>query len=123
MSNLSRRHFLGASAIAAGGLTVSALGDEKKTVAASEKVRVALIGCGGMGRANLRDFVRLPDFDITALCDPDENHLKGALDDLKKAGRNTQIATEKDFRKVVESKDVDAVIVGTPDHWHAYVLI
>jgi predicted dehydrogenase len=123
MSSLSRRHFLGASMVAAGGLTLSALGDEKKTVAASDKVRVALVGCGGMGRANLRDFMRLPDFDIVALCDPDENHIKGALDDVKKANRNTQITTEKDFRRIVESKDVDAVIVGTPDHWHAYVLI
>src|SRR5262245_11937342 len=123
MSELSRRQFLGASAVAAGGVAVSALADEKKNVAASDKVRVALVGCGGMGRANLRDFVRLPDFEVTAVCDPDDKHAQDALGDLKKFGRNTQIAVEKDFRKVVESKDVDAVIVGTPDHWHAYVLI
>lgn len=120
MSDLNRRQFLGASA---GALAVPALADEKKPVAASDKVRVALVGCGGMGRANLKDFIRLPDFEVTAVCDPDERRLQDALGDLKKAGRNTQIKTEKDFRKVIESKDVDAVIVGTPDHWHAYVLI
>jgi predicted dehydrogenase len=122
---MQRREFLGASAAVAAGLAAPlVLAEEKKKVAASEKVRVALIGCGGMGRANLHDFMRLPDFEITAVCDVDDSHIKNALQDIEKAERPTaKVKREKDFRKVVESKDVDAVIVGTPDHWHAYVLI
>ncbi len=125
MSGVNRRQFLGASAVAAAGLaTPLALADEAKKVAANDKVRVALVGCGGMGRYNLSDFMRLPDFEITALCDPDSRQIERAMGDIKKADRPTEhVKTDKDFRKIVDSKDVDAVIVGTPDHWHAYVLI
>src|SRR5262245_9477077 len=121
MNRINRRHFLGAAA--AGLAAPLALAQEKK-VAANENITVALIGCGGMGRANLHDFIKLPDFEIIALCDPDPAHIKNAVDDLKKDNRPTEkLQTEKDFRKVVERKDLDAVIIGTPDHWHAYVLI
>jgi predicted dehydrogenase len=121
MSELNRRHFLGA---AAAGLAAPLAFAQEKKVAANEKVTVALVGCGSMGRANLRDFIRLPDFEVVALCDPDPAHIKDAIGDLKKGNRPTEkLQTEKDFRKVVARKDLDAVIVGTPDHWHAYVLI
>ena len=125
MSDLNRRQFLGASALAGGLAASAALAEpQKKTVAPGDRIRVALVGCGGMGRADLRDFMRLPDFDIVALCDPDPNHIKDAARDVERARRPAdKLRTEKDFRKVVESKDVDAVIVGTPDHWHAYVLL
>jgi predicted dehydrogenase len=121
MTALNRRTFLGASAAWTAGL---ALADEKKQVSSNEKVVVALVGCGGMGRADLHDFMRLPDFEIAALCDVDPRHIQDAMNDVKNANRPTEkIKTEKDFRRIVERKDIDAVIVGTPDHWHAYVLI
>src|SRR5438128_11087664 len=101
---MDRRAFLGTSAAFAAG---QALADEKKQVAASEKVTVALIGCGGMGRADLHDFMRLPDFEIAALCDVDPNQIRGAMNDVKKANRPTdKIQTEKDFRRIVERKDI-----------------
>jgi predicted dehydrogenase len=121
MSALNRRTFLGTSAAWVAGV---ALADEKKQVSANDKVVVALIGCGGMGRANLHDFMRRPDVEIAALCDVDPNQIQGAMNDVKKANRPIdKIQTDKDFRRIVERKDLDAVIVGTPDHWHAYVLI
>lgn len=122
MSAVSRRTFLGAAA-AAGLAAPLVRGDEKK-VSANDRVRFALVGCGGMGRANLRDFIRLPDFECVALADPDPNHSKGALDDLKRGNRPIEkVEVVQDFRKIIERKDLDCVIVGTPDHWHAYVLI
>jgi predicted dehydrogenase len=125
MKPIQRRQFLGASAAVAAGLAAPfALADERKKVSASDKVRVALVGCGGMGRANLNDFMRLPEVEIVGLCDVDSHHIDDAMKDVERAKRSTEkVKTEKDFRKIVESKDVDAVIVGTPDHWHAYVLI
>jgi predicted dehydrogenase len=125
MSGLDRREFLGASAALAAGLAgPRARADEKKHPSPNEKITVALIGCGGMGRANLADFLRLPDFEVIALCDPDPGQIAGAVNDIQKANRPTEkVQKEKDFRKVLERKDLDAVIVGTPDHWHAYVLI
>jgi predicted dehydrogenase len=123
MEPIHRREFLGASATLAAGLAPLAA-DENKRVAANEKVTVALVGCGGMGRADLHDFMRLPEFEIAAVCDIDDAHIADAMNDIKAAHRPTEnVRSEKDFRKVVERKDIDAVIVGTPDHWHAYVLI
>lgn len=122
MTNVNRRNFLAGSAALTAGLTL-ARGDEKK-VAASDKVTVALVGCGGMGRANLRDFIRIPEFQVVGLCDVDQKRIADAMDDLKKANRPVDsVQTTQDFRKIIERKDLDAVIVGTPDHWHAYVLI
>src|SRR5262249_18604557 len=122
---MQRREFLGASAALTAGLAAPlAFAGEKKKAAANDKVRVALIGCGGMGRANLHDFMKLPEFVVTAVCDVDDRHIKEAMKDIEKAKRPTdKVKQEKDFRKVVESNDVDAVIIGTPDHWHAYILI
>ena len=112
MTPLNRRTFLGASAAWTAGL---ALADEKKQVSPNEKVVVALIGCGGMGRADLHDFMKLPDFEIAALCDIDPSHIGNAMEDVKQANRPTdKIQTEKDFRRIVERKDIDAVIVGNP---------
>jgi predicted dehydrogenase len=68
--------------------------------------------------------MRIPEFEIVGLCDPDSGHIQDALNDVKKANRSTeQVKTQSDFRRVVDRKDLDAVIVGTPDHWHCYVLI
>jgi predicted dehydrogenase len=126
MSDLSRRHFLGASAVAVGAAYADDKPDPKKP--SGDRLRVALVGCGGMGMANLTDFVRLPDFEPVALCDPDPGRMRAAASDLEKRLKRgdrpfKEPRLEKDFRKVVEDKDVDVVIVGTPDHWHAYVLI
>lgn len=121
MNEMNRRTFLGATTAAVTGLTVHAA---SRRIAANEKVSVALVGCGGMGRADLSFFMRLPDFEIAAVCDIDPRQIENAMNDVKKANRSTEkVATEKDFRKIIERKDIDAVIVGTPDHWHPYVLI
>lgn len=120
MQPLTRRTFLGASAALTTGL---ALGSTR-SVPPSEKVTFALIGCGGMGRGNLADFVRLPDFQCVGLCDPDPHQVEQAIKDLEKRNLSTnKIQVERDFRRLLERKDLDCVIISTPDHWHAYILI
>src|SRR5207302_5737745 len=109
-----------AAAITAG----AAQADDKKAVSPNEKVTVALVGCGGMGWADLRDFLRVPEVELAALCDPDKQHLESTLKNVKKVDRPTdKVQTVRDFRKIIDRKDVDVIIVGTPDHWHPYVLI
>ena len=124
MNEMHRRQFLSTSAAAAAALAAPrALANEKK-VSANEKLVVALVGCGGMGCYDLSDFIRLPEVDVAAVCDVDPEHIKSAITVLEKGKRPTdKVHTEKDFRKVVERKDIDAIIVGTPDHWHPYILI
>jgi predicted dehydrogenase len=121
MTRLNRRTFLGTSAALAAGL---AYADDKKGVSPNEKLTVALVGCGGMGRGDLVDFMKLPEVEVAAVCDVDDAQMQRALEDVKKANRSPEkVKAEKDFRRVVDRKDIDAIIVGTPDHWHAYVLI
>jgi len=80
---------------------------------ANDKPSVALIGCGGMGRADARSAARFGN--ITALCDLDDARLN------ETRATYPQAAIFKDFRRVVERKDIDIVICGTVDHWHTLI--
>ncbi|MHC4071230.1 MAG: Gfo/Idh/MocA family oxidoreductase [Planctomycetota bacterium] len=80
-----------------------------------EKVNLALIGCGGQGRGDARNARRYGQ--VVAVCDVDARHLANAQKDFPGAEGYS------DFRKLLERKDVDAVICGTVDHWHTLVSI
>ncbi len=121
MNNVSRRNFLRQSSVFAAGLPLAGglvLSPLPRAAAASEKVRVALIGSGGMGRGDLATFFLNPEVDCPVVCDVDDKQLAEAVK-LVKEKRNATPETVKDFRRVLERKDVDAVVVATPDHWHA----
>lgn len=128
----SRRRFLqqsGTAAAAAAALhSVHSMVSAARPLAANEELVVGLIGCGGMGRANLRDFLRVPGVKVGALCDVDSRHIEDAERDIANV-RNRQNAqvekytTHKDFRELLDKKDIDCVIVATPDHWHALATI
>ena len=86
---------------------------------ANDRIRVALIGCGGRGRANLANLLSLPNTECVAICDVDNAQMAAALKQVKPlAGRRPDLMTQ-DFRRVLDRKDIDAVIVATPGHWHA----
>lgn len=91
-------------------------------VSPQDKINIALIGCGGQGMSNLNTFMARKDVNVVAVCDPDAKHMgKAALTvDDKLSQTAAQI---KDYRKVLERKDIDLVINATPDHWHALVAI
>jgi len=121
MNNVSRRNFLRQSSVFAAGLPLAGglvLSPLPRAAAASEKVRVALIGSGGMGRGDLATFFLNPEVDCPVVCDVDDKQLAEAVK-LVKEKRDATPETVKDFRRVLERKDVDAVVVATPDHWHA----
>jgi predicted dehydrogenase len=89
---------------------------------ANDRVVLGLIGCGGMGRANLQQFMRSKEVAVAAVCDVDAGHLDNAAADVVNTGRPAPKKI-KDFRHLLEQKDIDAVIIGTPDHWHALPFI
>lgn len=122
---MHRRNFLAASALAATSATLPLAADDEKKVSANDKINVALVGCGGMGNGRLQGFSHLPDFDVIGLCDIDERQIGNSMQILEKAKRPTSsVKTYEDYRKMFDQlKDLDAVIIGTPDHHHAYALI
>jgi predicted dehydrogenase len=88
---------------------------------ASDRVVFGLIGCGSMGTENMRHFLQLKQ-PVAAVCDVDEGHAERAAAEVVKAGQPAP-RKFKDFRQLLEQKEIDAVIIGTPDHWHALPFI
>jgi predicted dehydrogenase len=130
MKTTSRRKFLKES-IAAGSAAASlSLLNPKQTQAqdaastgkifgANDRIRVALIGCGGQGGSDLRAMLRIKNIQCVALCDVDDAQTAKTLKAVGDQYSQQPALVTRDFRKVLEQKDIDAVIIGTPDHWHA----
>ena len=121
-SDSTRRDFLkhsGTLAMAGAAAATSATWTRAARAAgANDKVVMGIIGPGGQGSNLLRSFAALPGVEIAWVCDVDERRAGSAQDDVKKAAGNEPRRT-KDLRQVLDDKAVDAVVVATPDHWHA----
>jgi predicted dehydrogenase len=120
MSNsINRRIFLKQGGAAALGLAF--LPGWATKVAASDRLRIAIIGVGGMGNNHLKWFAALPEVEVVALCDVDENHLNESLKTLETLQPNLKAQGYGDFRHILDRKDIDAISCATPDHWHAQI--
>ncbi len=96
----------------------SALG-KMGAVAPGNRIAMAAIGVGWMGTEDLSWFLGEHDAQVVAVCDIDRNHLLNAKEMVDKKYGNTHCATYHDFRTVLARNDIDAVILGLPDHWHS----
>jgi len=116
---LTRRTFTktGVAALAVAGAQVSTVRAEK-IVGANERIRVGFIGVGNRGSQVANSFRRHDDMEIVALCDVDANTVAKA-----KSANGGKGDTYGDFRRVIDRKDIDAVVIATPDHWHAIQMI
>ncbi|HEY4334979.1 MAG TPA: Gfo/Idh/MocA family oxidoreductase [Puia sp.] len=127
--NNSRRHFLQqGSALAGGAALLSAFGTNPFSsfgaVAPSDQINVGAIGLNGMGWADLSAALKVPGVNVVALCDVDKNVLDKRMKELQEKKVDvSKIKTYGDYRKLLEQKDIDVVIIGTPDHWHALIMI
>lgn len=125
-SPVSRRSFLGRTATLAAALGVPAWFVERQLSAAepsapkaaNDRPAIALIGCGGMGRGDAK--LASVFGDIVAVCDVDANHAAEAAKQVAVEGKAAP-AVYSDYRRVLERKDVYAIINGTPDHWHTLI--
>lgn len=86
--------------------------------APNDRINVGFIGVGNMGTSRLNGFLKHPDVNVAALCDLDDKYLARATG-IVKASRGVEPPVLKDFRKLLAMKEIDAVCIATPDHWHA----
>lgn len=87
--------------------------------APSKQITVGCIGVGWQGGSNLDSLLALGDCRVIAICDVDESHLKAAVDKVNARYGNQDCKGYKDFRELIARKDIDAVAISTPDHWHS----
>ena len=128
MSN--RRRFIHqTSSLIGGAPLLSALDNQafaifKNRFPAADQINIGAIGINGMGWANTTSALKQPGVNLVALCDVDKNVLDKRMADLTKMNVDTsKVKTYSDYRQLLDKKDIDAVIVGTPDHWHALIMV
>jgi predicted dehydrogenase len=122
MSSTRRNFIKTASVLAAGSvLPLDAISKARMSVGPADKIQVALIGGNSMGWNDLSSFLKNPEIECVALCDVDANVRNRRTDEIIKMGR-AKPKLYNDYRKMLENKDIDAVIIGTPDHWHCLML-
>jgi predicted dehydrogenase len=127
MPSITRRRFLEESILAtaaAATITPRTHGADgpKPSVSANDKIAVAIIGCGVRGKQHARELARLPDCDITYVCDPDRERAAEVAADIV-AQKRPQPKAVQDLRAVYDDKSVAAVFIAAPNHWHALAAI
>ncbi len=119
MKNIKRRDFIKDISVASTGTLLSVpLIRSSSTNSANESVNVAVIGIHGRGKDHYRSLAEIPNVNIAAICDTDQRFIPEAISDIEKlTGKKPMVETE--YRKILENKDIDAVTIATPNHWHA----
>jgi hypothetical protein len=119
-------HCLGAPAVTALGfptiVKASALG-LNRAVAASDRVALATFGAGSMGTGHIDEFTKIPEAQLVAVCDVDDERLKAGKDRVDKRYGNSDCATYRAFEEILARRDIDAVSIAFPDHWHGIVAV
>ena len=109
-----RRSFLKQS-LATGA--VAALSPTLNVLGANDDLRVAVVGFRGHGQTHIRNYLEMPGVRVVALCDVDQTILDREVSRFEKRGQ--KVAACRDIRRLLERKDIDAVSLATPNHWHA----
>ena len=116
---MQRRQFIRQGSLTTLGLAFLPAFAQK--VSPSDRLRIAVVGLGGMGTQHLKWFAALPEVEVVALCDVDRDHLDSALKTLSGMQQQSTAQGYADFRRVLDRKDIDAISCATPDHWHAQI--
>ncbi len=121
----SRRQFLGRSAQQAAGMAAGMVALSSAVAGStspSERVRLGIIGLRNQGKLLATAFARCPDAEITAICDVDPQQFAPVRKELSES-QTTEPRCEADFRRLLDDRSLDAVVVATPDHWHAWMTL
>src|SRR5688500_14985004 len=121
---LTRREFVSRTARTAAGVTVGSALLSSRVLGANDRVVLASIGIRSQGDSLKRGFARLQNVEIKTLCDPDANLFPSRVNDARlKDVPAFKPGTAQDLRRVFDDKDIDGVIIATPNHWHALATI
>jgi predicted dehydrogenase len=125
-----RRKFLQQTAALVTGATVLSSFDNRtfsifrNRISPADQLNIGAIGINGMGWSNVNAALKVPGVNLVAICDVDQNVLDKRKGELAKMNVDaSKVSVYTDYRKLLEQKDIDAVIIGTPDHWHALQMI
>jgi len=125
MKRCSRRSFLKVSSFV--GATAAVIGFPtiipSSAFGANDKITMGIIGTGGQGCYDMRAFLAPDTTRVVAVCDVDRDRRENAANIVNQRYQNQDCAKYNDFRSIIERKDIDAVQVTTPDHWHAIISI
>jgi predicted dehydrogenase len=122
---ISRRQFLSLTGAALAFPTIipiSALGRAGRP-APSGRITLGSVGCGGMGKGNTESFLNLKDCQVVAACDVDQQHLDVVVRKVNGRYNDTGCKGYHDYRELMARGDIDAVMIATPDHWHALAAV
>jgi predicted dehydrogenase len=123
---INRRRFLATTGLALAAapalLTSCATASHRKTTA-SNRIVMGVIGCGGMGNGNTDSFRANDDCQVVAACDVDSQHLADMVKKVNDHYGNRDCQGYRDYRELLARKDIDAVMIAVPDHWHALAAV
>jgi predicted dehydrogenase len=122
MARLSRRSFLQGTLATAATVTVAGTKSSGKVLGANDTIRIGVAGLNGRGGSHVGAFSGMEKVQVTYLIDPDKRTYKKHLDTLAKKGQPTPTCVQ-DVRKALEDKNLDAISIATPNHWHALMTI
>ncbi len=121
-NDVTRRTFIKESAGATAAVVAAPMIVPKKVFGANDMIRVAVLGVHGRGKSHIEGFQSLEGVEVVTLCDPDLN----VADERAKSFQETygkKVKVEQDLRKVFDDKNIDAVSIATPNHWHSLATI
>lgn len=124
MNSLSRRQFVQNTSLASASIILAGTQASGKVFGANDRLRIAVVGLNGRGKSHISGWLEQPNVEITYLVDPDRNVLNARLKDLqtRTKGRFTTKGLS-DVRQALEDKNLDAISIATPNHWHSLMTI
>jgi predicted dehydrogenase len=120
---MDRRNFIkGSGKVFAAGLIMDSGLLSSACLSPNDKINIGVIGCNGMGWSNVNSLLKIDEVDLIGICDVDQNVIQNRLADYGKL-RSNKPKTYGDYRELLNDKEIDAVVIGTPDHWHCKIMI